>query len=151
MTFEPRISIITLGVSDMVRSRKFYEDLGWKAIKASTENVTFFKGRGIVLGLYGHNALAEDAGIVGAQPSEFRGVSLAYNSSSKAEVDASFEHALSCGAKSVKKPEKVFWGGYSGYFADPDGHLWELAYNPFAPLDKDGHLQMDDHEDGETA
>jgi predicted lactoylglutathione lyase len=150
MTFEPRISIITLGVSDMVRSRKFYEDLGWKAIKASNESVTFFKGRGIVLGLYGHDALAEDAGIVGGPPPEFRGVSLAYNSSSEAEVDASFKHAVYCGAKSIKKPEKVFWGGYSGYFADPDGHLWELAYNPFAPLDKDGHMQMDGDEDGGT-
>lgn len=149
MSFEPRISIVTLGVGDMVKSRKFYEDLGWEAAKASTDNVTFFKGRGIVLGLYSHDDLAKDAGIEIAGAAGFKGVSLAYNSSSEEEVDASFAHALACGAKSVKQPEKVFWGGYSGYFADPDGHLWEVAYNPFAPLDENGHMKLDVDRDGE--
>lgn len=146
MTFEPRISIVTLGVSDMKKSRAFYEALGWKAMATSTGDVTFFKGKGIVLGLYGHDALAEDAGIKSGPPPAFRGISLAYNSRSEDEVDASFNHAVACGAQPVKKPEKVFWGGYSGYFADPDGHLWEVAHNPFAPLDDDGHLRMEqDH------
>lgn len=149
MRFEPRISIVTLGVGDMNRSRAFYEALGWEAMDASNENVTFFQGRGIVLGLYGHEALAEDAGVAGegvAVTPGFRGVALAYNCRSEAETDAAFGQALACGAKAVKRPEKVFWGGYSGYFADPDGHLWEVAHNPFAPMDKDGHLAMEPEE-----
>lgn len=140
--FEPRVSIITLGVNDMKKSRAFYEALGWKAGGPSNENVTFFQGRGIVLGLYGHDALAEDAGVETAPQPNFRGTSLAYNVSSEQEVDAAFSHAITCGANSVKKPEKVFWGGYSGYFSDPDGHLWEIAYNPFAEFTKDGHLTL---------
>jgi len=141
--FEPRVSIITLGVKDMLIARKFYEALGWKAANASNESVTFFKGNGIVLGLYGHDGLAQDAGIETQEQPKFRGTSLSYNCKSEAEVDESFAHALACNAKSVKKPEKVFWGGYSGYFADPDGHLWEVAFNPFAQFSEDGHLQFD--------
>ncbi|MGB7287609.1 MAG: VOC family protein [Salaquimonas sp.] len=144
MSFDSRISIVTLGVKDMPAARKFYEALGWKAAGVSNENVTFFKGTGIVLGLYGHDALAEDAVISTAPQPEFRGVSLAYNCSDTAEVDAAYAHALSCGAKPVKTPDKVFWGGYSGYFADPDGHLWEVAHNPFASLDSDGHLIIEE-------
>lgn len=148
MMLEPRISIVTLGVSDMKRSRAFYEALGWKAGSASNENVTFFQGRGVLLGLYGHDALAADAGVAAGSQPEFRGTSLAYNCRDTDEVDAAFAHALSCGAKSVKRPQKVFWGGYSGYFADPDGHLWEVAHNPFAGMDENGHLVM---EEGESA
>lgn len=140
--FEPRVSIITLGVKDMKKSRSFYETLGWKAGGPSNENVTFFQGRGIVLGLYGHDALAEDAGIDTAPQPAFRGTSLAYNVGSEQEVDEAFSHAIACGANSVKKPEKVFWGGYSGYFLDPDGHLWEVAHNPFAEFTEDGHLML---------
>lgn len=140
--FEPRISLVTLGVADMARARDFYQRLGWRLSDQSNENVSFFQGRGIVLGLFGHAALAEDAGI-DAERSGFRGVTLAYNCRSEAEVDAAFAHAVDCGAGVVKQPEKVFWGGYSGYFSDPDGHLWEVAHNPFAPLDKDGHMILD--------
>ncbi len=75
-------------------------------------------------------------------PPAFRGMSLAWNASSEAEADSIFDHALACGATSVKPPQKVFWGGYSGYFADPDGHLWEVAYNPFFPISADGHIQL---------
>ena len=144
MKFDPRISIVTLGVADMARARAFYEALGWIAAAQSTETVTFFQGRGIVLGLYGHDALAEDAGIATQPAQAFRGTALAYNCANEQEVDSLIAHAVSCGGAKVKSPEKVFWGGYSGYFSDPDGHLWEVAYNPFASLDKDGHLQIED-------
>lgn len=138
--FQPRISIVTLGVKDMKVARKFYEDLGWEASSASNENVTFFQGKGVVFGLYGHDELAEDAAIEPEPQPNFRGTSLAYNCISEAEVDEKFTHAINCGANVIKMPEKVFWGGYSGYFSDLDGHLWEVAYNPFASFNEDGHL-----------
>lgn len=147
MKFEPRISIVTLGVSNMKASRAFYEALGWKAMKASTDTVTFFQGRGIVLGLYGYEALADDAGVSAGPKQGFSGVALAYNCRSNSEVDEAFSHALSCGARAVKQPETVFWGGYSGYFADLDGHLWEVAHNPFAQMDGQGHLFMEGEAD----
>jgi len=141
--FEPRISIVTLGVKDMPTARKFYEELGWKAAAHSNENVTFFQGRGVVFGLYGHDALAQDAGVETQDQPGFRGTSLAYNCANEREVDEAYAHALSCGAVETKRPEKVFWGGYSGYFSDPDGHLWEVAYNPFAKIDENGHLLIE--------
>lgn len=141
MSFDRRISIVTLGVADLQRSTAFYERLGWKKSPASQESVTFIKLKGTVLGLYSRSGLAEDAGVQDSNPG-FSGTALAHNLPSKAEVDEAFDFALSCGATAVKRPEKVFWGGYSGYVADPDGHLWELAHNPFAPLDKDGHLTL---------
>ena len=102
--------------------------------------MAFFDANGVVLALFGHDALAEDAHLdAGAAPA-FRGVCLAWNAASEAEVDAILAHALACGARSVKPPQKVFWGGYSGYFADPDGHLWEVAYNPFFPLSPEGRI-----------
>ena len=149
--FEPRISLITLGVTDMVRARAFYEALGWQAASPSNESVTFFQGRGIVLGLFGHDDLAKDAGVESTPPPAFRGMSIAYNCRSEKEVDEVFAHAIACGATATKQPENVFWGGYSGYFADPDGHLWEVAFNPFALLDGDGHMQVEPVEEGEAS
>ena len=124
------ISIVTLGVEDLVASTAFYERIGWTNTTASQDTVTFLQGHSVVLGLYGRVALAEDAE-VDATGSGFRGVSLAINLESEAAVDAFFAKAVDCGAAATKKPQKVFWGGYSGYFSDPDGHLWEVAYNPF--------------------
>lgn len=124
------ISIVTLGVTDLFRSTKFYTDLGWINTAASQESVSFLQGHSIVLGLYGRAALAEDAGVENTAPG-FRGCSLAINLESEDAVDGFFAHALSCGATSIKHPQSVFWGGYSSYFADPDGHLWEIAFNPF--------------------
>lgn len=147
---EPRISLVTLGVSDMARARAFYEALGWEVAAPSNDNVTFFQGRGIVLGLFGHDDLAKDAAVSTAPPPDFRGVSLAYNCRSEQEMDEAFAHAVACGATPQKPPEKVFWGGYSGYFADPDGHLWEVAFNPFAPLDADGHMQIEPADGGDS-
>lgn len=138
----PRINIVTLGVSDMARAREFYEKLGFKASAASNPHVTFFAANGIVLALFGHDELAEDANLEHGPAPRFRGVSLAWNCASEAEAVAVFAHAGSCGAKLLKPVQKVFWGGFSGYFADPDGHLWEVAYNPHFPLDENQHLVL---------
>lgn len=136
---DPRISVVTLGVDDMQRARAFYERLGWRAAASSSDDVTFFNLGGVVLGLYGRKALADDARVaVSAGPST--NASLAHNCESEDRVDAVMAFAEAAGAKIVKPAEKAFWGGYSGYFSDPDGHLWEIAHNPFFPLDKDGRI-----------
>jgi len=137
----PRINLVTLGVRDVARSRAFYERLGLVASKASTAEVVFFDANGIVLGLFGHDALAEDAGVASTPPAAFRGVSLAWNAASEAEVEAIMAHADQAGAVIVKPALRVFWGGFCGYFADPDGHLWEVAYNPHFPLDEEGRIR----------
>ena len=126
---KPRISMITLGVRDMARSVAFYEALGFVR-RNSDENVTFFALNGTWLGLYGYEALAEDAQVA-PDGGSFGGFTLAHNLSSEAEVDTVFSQALAAGAEATKPPQKVSWGGYSGYFKDPDGYLWEIAYNPF--------------------
>jgi uncharacterized protein len=138
---QPRLSLITLGVADMARARAFYEALGFTASSQSQATVTFFDTGGVILGLYGRAALAADA-TVPDSAAGFSGVALAQNVASDAEVDAVIAHAMTCGGKLVKAAHKVFWGGYSGYFADPDGHLWEVAHNPFWPLDAEGRVQL---------
>ncbi len=137
---EQRLSLITLGVQDLERSRRFYETaFSWKA-HPGPEGVVFFQMNGIVLGLFPRKELAKDAGVsLQPTPGPF---SLAWNGRSEAEVDAAFEAALAAGAEPVKPPEKVFWGGYSGYVADPDGHLIELAFNPFWTIAKDGSITL---------
>lgn len=126
----PRISMITLGVRDLAAAIEFYEKgLGLPRMD-SPPTVAFFTLNGTWLGLYGWEALAEDAQVP-AEGSGFRGVALAHNLASEKEVDALVAQAVKAGATLVKPPQKVFWGGYSGYFKDPDGHLWEIAYNPF--------------------
>jgi catechol 2,3-dioxygenase-like lactoylglutathione lyase family enzyme len=139
---EPRVSIITLGVQDVARACVFYETLGFKASSSSRESVTFFDAGGVVLGLYGRGPLAEDATVEDSPPG-FSGVALAYNARSEVDVDAVLAEAVSAGAKLIKPAGKVFWGGYSGYFADPDGHLWEVAFNPYFKLSDDGRIQLD--------
>jgi len=127
---KPRISMITLGVEDLERSVRFYEEgLGFPRME-SPPTVAFFTLNGSWLGLYGREALAEDAQ-VSAQGSGFNSFALAHNVASEAEVDALLAQAVSAGATLVKPGQQVFWGGYSGYFKDPDGHLWEIAHNPF--------------------
>jgi uncharacterized protein len=140
---DPRISLITLGVTDLAKARAFYEALGWKASSASQPEVVFFQGNGLALALFGREDLAKDAGLPD-RPTGFAAISLAYNARSKGEVDQVFAQAVAAGAAAVKPPEDVFWGGYSGYFADPDGHLWEVAWNPFFPLDEQGHMFLPD-------
>jgi len=127
---EPRISMITLGVADLARARRFYvEGLGLPAEPDSSEGIVFLPLAGVTLALYPRDALAEDA-TVPVAGSGFRGFTLSHNLRSPAEVDAFMAHALTAGATLVKPAQEVFWGGYSGYFADPDGFLWEVAYNP---------------------
>lgn len=128
---KPRISMITLGVTDLEKSVKFYEEgLGFPK-KESSPEVAFFTLNGTWLGLYGREALAEDA-MVSAEGSGFNSFALAHNVASEDEVDKTMAQALAAGATLAKEPQQVFWGGYSGYFKDPDGHLWEIAYNPFS-------------------
>lgn len=127
---KPRISMITLGVADLERSIAFYEQgLGFPRME-SPPSVAFFTLNGTWLGLYGRDALAEDA-TVSPEGSGFNAFALAHNLASEDEVDATLAEAAAAGAELVKPGQKVFWGGYSGYFRDPDGHLWEVAYNPF--------------------
>jgi catechol 2,3-dioxygenase-like lactoylglutathione lyase family enzyme len=139
---EPRLSLITLGVSDIARARRFYEALGFTAGRASQESVTFFPAGGVVLALFGRGALAEDAGVADSVPG-FSGVAVAHNARSEADVDQALAEAVAAGAKFVKPAGKTFWGGYSGYFADPDGHLWEVAHNPYFTLDAEGRVVLD--------
>ncbi len=125
----PRISMITLGVSDLKASIRFYrEGLGFPKMESPPE-VAFFSLNGSWLGLYGREALAEDATVL-PEGSGFYGFTLSHNVASESEVDQTIDEAVSASATLVKPPQKVFWGGYSGYFQDPDGYLWEVAYNP---------------------
>ena len=127
---EPRISIITLGVTDLPRSVEFYRDgLGLPLVDENTESIAFFQNKGTWLALYPREALAADVG-VDTEGSGFSGVTLAHNVRSREEVDALLTTAVAAGAKLVKPAADTFWGGYSGYFSDPDGYLWEIAWNP---------------------
>lgn len=132
---KPKISLITLGVSDLQKSLMFYRDgLGFETHNYNPEEgIVFFKLEGTWLSIFPREELAKDAN-VNSQGLGFSGVSLAHNEPSEKDVDRVFAEALAAGASEIKKPEKVSWGGYSGYFADPDGHLWEVAYNPFTDL-----------------
>lgn len=126
---KPRISMVTLGVRDLAAAIDFYEKgLGFPRMESPPE-VAFFTLNGTWLGLYGREALAEDARVA-AEGTGFEGFSLAHNVSSEKEVDEVVAQAVAAGAVLVKEPQKVFWGGYSAYFKDPDGHLWEVAHNP---------------------
>jgi len=135
-----RVTLITLGVADLARARGFYERMGWKPAQTH-ETVAFYQMNGLALGLFGLTDLAEDQGRPGVALGT-GAMTLAQNFSSRAEVDAAFAAALAAGAAALKPPREVFWGGYSGYYADPDGHVWELAHNPFWPLDEDGSLTL---------
>lgn len=137
---EQRISILTLGVNDKSLAEDFYiKILGWKKSGHSNDNITFLELNGILLSLYNKEKLAEDAG-VNARGEGFKGFTMAYNTRSEAEVDQLFERFVKEGVSIVKSPQKAFWGGYSGYIADPDGNLWEIAYNPFLEIDASGNV-----------
>lgn len=136
-----RVTLITLGVDDLARSRAFYGTLGWTEAQGGTESVAFYQMHGVVLGLFGKPDLAADQGRPVAELGT-GAITLAQNFATRDEVDAAWEAAVAAGAKRLKRPEKVFWGGYSGYWADPDGHVWEVAMNPFWPLAPDGSLTL---------
>ncbi len=139
-----RVTLITLGVADLSRAIAFYERLGWRrSLSAGSEGVAFFALDHVVLGLFPRTELAADAHVENT-PAGFSGVTLAINMGSKAEVDGVLAAARAAGASVPKPAEKVFWGGYSGYFADPDGHLWEVAHNPFFPMDAEGRVVLPD-------
>ena len=129
---ERRVSLITLGVADIGRSRVFYERLGFKP-SSGNDSVAFIQLAGMALALFGRAALAEDAHVANSPPG-FSGITIAQNQRSKADVDRVMAEAEAAGATIMKPAQDVFWGGYSGYFADPDGYLWEVAYNPFTDL-----------------
>lgn len=136
-----RVTLITLGVADLARARAFYEGWGWQMHRQSQEGVAFYQMNGAVLALFGLTDLAHDQGRPGAALGT-GAMTLAQNCADDAETDATFAAAIAAGATALKQPEKVFWGGYSGYFTDPDGHVWEIATNPFWPLGDDGSLTL---------
>lgn len=135
-----KLSIVTLGVRDLAQSIAFYRDgLQWHTTHKVGEGIAWFPLGGIVLALYPREALAKDA-TVDSRGSGFTGITLAHNCKDEVEVDAVLAQMAALGARIVKPAQKVFWGGYSGYFADPDGYLWEVAYNPFTPFDENDNL-----------
>ncbi|MER5865408.1 VOC family protein [Kitasatospora sp. NPDC002040] len=140
--FPARISIVTLGVTDLAASTAFYQALGWSRSSASNDSIVWFRTADSVLGLFPTEELAADAGIPATGEPSFRGVTLAVNLESTAQVDAALALAVEAGATVVKPPAATEWGGYSGYFEDPDGHLWELAHNPFFPFTETGQLDL---------
>ena len=133
---EQRLTLITLGVTNLQRSKAFYQDIfGWQPTSSSNEGIVFFQLNGLQLALFPQESLADDAGVP-ADGKGFRRFSLAYNVRSEQEVDELVSALAAKGVKVLKQPEKVFWGGYSSYIADPDENLWEIAYNPFLPLEE---------------
>ena len=139
---EQRISVITLGVADLERARDFYEKgLGWKISGDEGGSICFFQVGGSVFGLYPKASLAKEAPFL-SQCEGFGGITLAYNTRDKKEVDDTLKLAEVAGAKILKEADEVFWGGYSGYFADPDGYPWEVAWNPFWKLDDKGNIHL---------
>jgi uncharacterized protein len=138
---EQRLSLVTLGVGDLAASRAFYKRLGWTESPPSNESVAFFQCGGMVFALWGRDALAEDAGFA-APGKGFANVSLAQNVRSKEAVDAVLAEAKKAGATILKPGAEAFWGGYTGYFADPDGFAWEVAWNPGFEILADGSIKL---------
>jgi catechol 2,3-dioxygenase-like lactoylglutathione lyase family enzyme len=137
---EQRVSVITLGVRDLERSRSFYEALGWQTGAAQGDDVVFFAAGGAVLALWDRARLAEDSGV--ADAGGWGGVTLAHNVRSPAEVDSVVEDARAAGAQIVREPGETFWGGHSAALLDPDGHPWEIAHNPRWTLGEDGSVSL---------
>ena len=138
---EQRISIVTLGVADLERSRAFYHCLGWNPSPASSDAIVFFQAGCAALALYPRSELAIDANCA-PKGHDFSGITIAYNARSRTEVDAVLAEVAAAGARILKPAQEAFWGGYSGYFADPDNHVWEVAWNPFFAIAEDGSLRL---------
>jgi predicted lactoylglutathione lyase len=139
---EQRISLITLGVADVSRARTFYERLGWHG--QELEETVFFQAGSMALILWGRAKLAGDSGVADTDTSGFDGVVLAHNLRSRAEVDAALAEAAAAGAEITQPARETFYGGYAGHFRDPDGHVWEIAWNPGFTLNPDGSLTLPD-------
>jgi catechol 2,3-dioxygenase-like lactoylglutathione lyase family enzyme len=137
-----RISIVTLGVDSVARSKAFYEALGWEIAGSVGDEICWFRTADSYLGLFDRESLARDAGLRSEPTAEFGGITLAINVESEAAVDAAFDAAAGAGARILKPAEATDWGGYSGYFADPDGHPWEVAYNPSFPIGGEGRITV---------
>jgi predicted lactoylglutathione lyase len=137
---EQRVSLVTLGVSDLARARAFYQGLGWTSGAAPDDDVVFFQTGGMVVALWSRERLAEDS--VMTDGGGWGGVTLAYNTRSPAEVDAVLDEARAAGGTVLREGAETFWGGYSGVFADPDGHPWEVAHNPGWAIDEDGAVSL---------
>lgn len=139
---QPHVSLVTLGVEDLERARAFYRDgLGLPLSSVSNEDIAFFRTGGAVLAIFPYKSLAEDVGL-SPEGEGFRRVSLAHNVAEREQVDEMLEEAVVVGTTLVKPAEDASWGGRSGYFADPDGHLWEVAWNPYFPFAADGTLEL---------
>ncbi|MFL5679667.1 MAG: VOC family protein [Chloroflexota bacterium] len=137
---DQRLSLITLGVRDLARARRFYEALGWSSASKPEDDVVFFQSGGMVVGLWGRDQLTEDSGV--EDSGGWGGVTLAYNTRSPEEVDAVIEQARAAGATIPRAGAPTFWGGYSAVFVDPDGHPWEVAHNPFWSVADDGSVRL---------
>ena len=137
---EQRVSLITLGVTDLARARAFYEAMGWQSGAAPADDVVFFQTGGSILALWGRASLAEDSGV--ADGGGWGGVTLAYNARSPREVDEVMEQARAAGATIPREAGETFWGGYSGVFVDTDGHPWEVAHNPGWTIGDDGSVTL---------
>ena len=137
---EQRVSLVTLGVSNLPRARAFYEALGWTTGAAPDDDVVFFQTGGMIVALWDRGRLAEDSGV--EDGGGWGGVTFAYNVRSPSEVDAVVEEARAAGAPIPREPGETFWGGYSGLFVDPDGHPWEVAHNPHWTLAEDGSVRL---------
>jgi uncharacterized protein len=137
---EPRVSLVTLGVADLERSRAFYEAIGWRSTSKPEDGVVFFQSGGMVLALWSREELAKDSCVEDA--GGWGGVTLAFNLRSSAEVDAFLDRARDAGAAIPRAGSETFWGGYSGVFIDPDGHPWEVAHNPFWTVTDDGDVLL---------
>jgi predicted lactoylglutathione lyase len=143
---KPTLTVVTLGVRDVPASSRFYEALGFeRKVRATGDEISFIAAGGVVIGLWSWDKLAADAVVpLEPRPPAFRGVTLAWNCATPAEVDAAFAKAISVGGRLLRKPETTDYGGYRGYFADPDGHVWEVVQAPGMELTDDGRLILPD-------
>ena len=139
---QQRISLVTLGVADLARARTFYERLGWQG--QEIEETVFFQAGGLALVLWGRGKLADDAGLEDKSTDGFGGIILAHNVRSRSEVDDVLRAAADAGAEVTQPARETFYGGYAGFFSDPDGHVWEIAYNPGCALGEDGAITIPD-------
>ena len=137
---EQRLTVVTLGVSDLARARAFYEALGWTTGAEPDDDVVFFQSGGMVVALWGRSQLAEDSGVTEGEG--WGGITLAHNVRSPADVDAVLSEAVRAGATITRPGGETFWGGYSGVFVDPDGYPWEVAHNPHWTLEEDGSVKL---------
>jgi catechol 2,3-dioxygenase-like lactoylglutathione lyase family enzyme len=138
-----RLSIVTLGVADLERSKSFYRGLGWELTASSNPEICWFRTADSYLGLFGYDELARDANLPPQPRATFGGITLAINVGDEEAVTQALEDAAAAGAQVIKPAERAPWGGFSGYFADPDGHPWEVAFNPNFPIGDDGRVTID--------